>query len=249
VNALVALCVTSALLVGPPTAESSGLEPATASESSPQQRGEAAFAEQRWDDAAEAFAEAYAADPDPRFLYAQAQAVRKAGDCRRAIELYAEFLETGPPEAAERGARDNMAECAQEVAAEPAPVAQVEPEPVVEAEPQSEPPRSEDRDRRWYADPWGGALAGIAVAGLAAGGITYGLAKTDERAANRATTEVEYLDKIDRAAPLSRAGIVLFAIGGAALVGAVVRYAIVGARSKRERERVTASRGGLVVRF
>jgi hypothetical protein len=211
---------------------------------SPQQRGEQAFADERWEDAAEAFAEAYAATKDPRILYAQAQAVRKAGDCRRAIELYAAFLETSPPPQAERGARDNMAECAKDVAAQPVS----EPEPDPDPDPESLPRRVDADPRRpWYADPWGGALAGVGVVGLVAGGAVYGVARADEREADRATTENDYLDRIDRASTLSRVGIALFVVGGAAIVGAVVRYSIVGTRGRRDR--ISARPGGLVVRF
>ena len=227
-----------------------GPGPAQDAQAPAAERAEEAFAAGRWDEAAEAFATAYAEDANPRYLYAQAQATRKAGDCRAAIELYAQFLEADPPAQAARLARDNMAECATEVTAqtqEPPP--DPEPHPDTDStqgaplgdEPTPTPPR------RWYADPAGGVLLGIAGVIVISGGVTYGLARREQTAANRAESEPQYVESIDRAGRLSRAGIALFAVGGAVLFASVIRYAVVGGRQRRQRRQTSAR--SFVIRF
>ena len=58
--------------------------------------GEAAFAEQRWDEASAAFDAAYRNTGDAAFLYARAQAERRAGRCKLAIVLYEQFVAENP---------------------------------------------------------------------------------------------------------------------------------------------------------
>lgn len=50
------------------------------------------YAAEDYETAAEAFADAYAIEASPALLFAQAQALRLAGDCRRALPLYQRFL-------------------------------------------------------------------------------------------------------------------------------------------------------------
>lgn len=66
------------------------------------QEAQAAFEAKDYDAVVEALARVYAIDPQPRILYAQAQAERFAGRCAKASPLYIAFLETRPePETAE----------------------------------------------------------------------------------------------------------------------------------------------------
>ena len=93
---------------------------------------------------------------------------------------------------------------------------------------------------------------------VAVGGGLYGKAKADERAAMRATDVVEYGDRIDSAYTLSRAGVSVMVIGGALVVGGVVRWAVLARRNARSRSLARIARfaqglqpaaGGLVLRF
>jgi hypothetical protein len=96
------------------------------------ERGLAAYGDKDWTTAIREFREGYAIDPRPDFLFAWAQASRLSGDCARAIELYDQFVATGPaPE--QRDAATKMSErCRESVAAEkpaepPAPAAPAAP--------------------------------------------------------------------------------------------------------------------------
>lgn len=197
--------------------------------------GEQAYQDGRYREAADAFARAYELEPDPAYLYAQAQALRLAGDCRTATTLYSKFLETDPPEQAERTARDNMAACAEQLAAQP-DEPEPAPEPAPKPQPETAPPvdrEPEPAPRAWYRDPWGGVLVGVGLAGLAVGGGLYGQAVTEERAADQAEAEPEYGERIERASTLSRAGIGVLAVGSAVLVAGVIRWAVLAAKQRK----------------
>jgi hypothetical protein len=59
-------------------------------------KGQQLFDVGRWDEAAEEFEQAYAARNDPTFIYNMAQAYRRKGDAKRALELYKNFLIKDP---------------------------------------------------------------------------------------------------------------------------------------------------------
>lgn len=224
-------------------------------------RAEAAFDAGDYDAAAEAAAEAYVAEGDPIYLYVRAQAERFGGRCEPAIEHYRQFIEAVPRGEAAEAARANIAECEQVLArAEPvpapvAPLEPVEPEPPVETEPDTEAADASDRGAHWARDPLGGALVGAGVVALAVGGGLYGRARVDERAAMQASNVVDYGERIDRAYTLGRAGLPVMIVGGALVVGGVVRWVVLARRSPRERsaarfaQRLQADAGGLVLRF
>jgi tetratricopeptide (TPR) repeat protein len=65
------------------------------------QKGQQLFDVGRWDEAAEAFERAYSARNDPTFIYNMAQAYRRKGDAKRALELYKNYL-IKAPKAAQR---------------------------------------------------------------------------------------------------------------------------------------------------
>ena len=91
-------------------------------------------------------------------------------------------------------------------------------------------------------------LLGVGVAGLAAGGGLYGVARNWEREAPDAPSESQYRDTIDRASTMGTAGIVVLAIGGASLIGAIVRYSIVASK-ERKPTRTAWGPGSVTVRF
>ncbi|MCX4247987.1 hypothetical protein [Paraliomyxa miuraensis] len=210
------------------------------------QRAEDAFAAGDYDQAATAAAEAYAAEGDPKYLYAQAQAERFGGRCELAIEHYREFIAAVPSSAATLAAQDNIAECETLLErAKPAPEPEPEPTPPPATEATDEPePRA-----RWARDPLGGALVGTGAAVLAIGGGLYGQAHLDERAARQAHDVATYGDHIDRAYALSRVGLSLMIAGGTLVVGGAVRWAVVARRVRTDRVALRPGSGGLVLRF
>jgi tetratricopeptide (TPR) repeat protein len=59
-------------------------------------KGEQLFDVGRWDEAAAEFEQAYALKSDPIFIYNMAQAYRRKGEAKRALELYKNFLIKAP---------------------------------------------------------------------------------------------------------------------------------------------------------
>jgi tetratricopeptide (TPR) repeat protein len=64
-------------------------------------KGQQLFDVGRWDEAAEAFEKAYSMKGDPTFIYNMAQAYRRKGDAKRALDLYKNYL-IKAPKAAQR---------------------------------------------------------------------------------------------------------------------------------------------------
>jgi hypothetical protein len=192
--------------------------------------GEAAYRDGRWDDASVAFAAAYDDTNDPIFLYTRAQAERRAGRCRVAIELYTQFLATHPPEKSEQAASQYRDECR----------ALVPPEPTTAPAPAARPVDTTDDTieapvrapvRPWWRDPTGGALVGVGAAGIVTGAVLVGLAHRDLDRAPTAGDDRSYGDRIDRAHRLEIAGGTVLAVGSALVVGGVVRWLVVRSRN------------------
>ena len=216
--------------------------------------GERAWKEERWDDAAEAFARAYAQTGDPTFLYTRAQAERRAGRCEEAIAHYEEFLETDPADKAKELAHKYIDECRASLP-EPEPDPP-EPEPDPPGDPTAEDPATEEPDppviddppmlRPWYRDPWGDALVGVGVVAAAAGGAMVGVAYRRANAADDAPDDRAFGQELDGAQTLERAGAITLGAGAALLVAGVVRWAVVGAKNKRQ-ARVLPYPGGAAI--
>jgi tetratricopeptide (TPR) repeat protein len=152
-----------------------------------------------------AFDAGYAVEPRPAFLFAAAQAARRSGDCRRAIDYYDRFLASDPSESQAEAAREQRDRCAETLPAEPAPAAR---------------PR-----RRWYADPvTDGAVVGSAV--LVVAGGAFALAANS--AADDANAALTY-DEHDAAARRMARHRLWSAVGfgGGAVLGAVAVWRII----------------------
>ncbi len=106
----------------PPADESPATEtvppPLTAAEQEFLDRGQAAYQRGEFAVASDELERGYALRRAPVFLYARAQAVRRLGRCAVAIELYDQYLATGPPPVNRADALDNRATCVPVVAAE-----------------------------------------------------------------------------------------------------------------------------------
>jgi len=218
--------------------------------------GEKAWKEERWDDASQAFARAYEQTGEPKFLYTRAQAERRAGRCQEAIDLYEEFLATEPAEKARDLARKYIEECRAllpepdpEPEPEPEPQPELQPDPVEDPTTESDPPVVDDPPavRAWYRDPLGDALVGVGVVAAAAGGAMIGVAYRDANAADGASDDRAFGQQLDRAQTLERAGAITIGVGAAVLVAGVVRWAVIGAKSKRQARVLPYPGGGAIV--
>ena len=207
---------------------------------------EDAFRAQDYDAARDGFTDAYAKYGTKRLLWALAQSERLSGQCRDAIGHYEELIERDPGQDVAQQAADNIKLCEDKLADEPEPPPQPEPQPQPsppdpgpprpEAKPPADAPPPTDAPRIWYRDPWGAVLVAGGVASLALGGGLYGTARADEKRANNASDVDDYATTIERAATFSRAGIALFAVGGALTVAGIIRYAVVASKGRRHRK-------------
>jgi len=208
------------------------------------QEAGAAFKANDFDAAAAAVEAAYLIEPNPILLYPWAQAERSRGNCAAAVELYQRFLDSGPSEEAAAPARENMQRCQEQLDAEAAskPPEEEDPEDevVVEEEPEPEPAPApvikkddEPKAKRWYADPVGGVLVGVGIVGV---GVGAGLMGAGSSAAGKAAdvdSHSKYLDERDRATGLRNGGAIALSIGGALVVGGVVRYVLVAKKGEQ----------------
>lgn len=201
-------------------------------------RAEAAYKEQQWDRASRAFADAYAIDPNPDYLFARAQAERFAGRCNVAVKLWDQYLavETSPP--AVREAKVNRAYCEPDGSGDTAPstTTGATTPPANEHEPVRDRP-----SRAWYRDPAGGVLVAVGGVSTVIGASVLGLALSRDRKASSADTEGSYVAEKDAVKGPHRAGIAVLSVGGALLVAGVVRWAVVASRSRGTAARAQAS--------
>lgn len=236
----IAIVLAALVLAAPPPTVPPAPPPAADEEPDPAVRAGQLFRDGQFERAAEAFAEAYARTGDPAFLFGRAQALRRAGSCAAAIEVFEAFIAASPPEADVQAANDVIAAC-QAILAQhgPAPDAPETDDPAPAEPPPDEPAPPPPR---WSRDVAGGVLFGAGLAVTLAGGAVYGTAFA--RASARAQeSERAYEARRGRVRTLAATGAGLMAAGSALLVGSVVRYVIV-ARRQRARGPLARSRGG-----
>lgn len=180
--------------------------------------------------ASASYASAFELEPQPEYLYGWAQSERRAGNCPRAVELYREYVAQDVSDAGREAAQKNALRCGvnldEPVTPEPPP----DPDP-----PDPDPPPSTDElpSDSWKQDApaisllaTGGAIAIVA-------GVLGGSARNQRRRAERADVEADYAVHIERSTRLRTGAIVCATIGGAAIVGGIVRYVLV-ARANRQ---------------
>lgn len=194
--------------------------------------------------AAAAFARRYEETGDPALLYGQAQALRRAGDCRAAIEVFERFVATEPPAADVEAATDAIEAC-REILDEPVP--NDEPTvPIDEPQPQSQPQPKEAAPAPWYADRAGGILVGVGAAIAVTGAGLFG--GSYARLARAPSSEAGYEDRRRDVRALWGSGLGLLATGGALVVAGAIRWGVVA--RKRTRSRVAIVPGSaLTIRF
>lgn len=194
------------------------------------------FERGEFEQAAAAFEEAYARTGDPALLFGRAQALRRAGNCGAAIEVFEAFIATSPPEPDVQAARDVIEACRSILGEDATANATAPtPEPIREPEPVP-PPRP-----RWPRDVAGGTLLGSGLAVAVTGAALYGTAMTRAAKGSGDPMEGEQAFEARERSLRTLAGVGggLMLGGSALLVGSVVRYVIV---ARRERARGDAAR-------
>lgn len=170
----------------------------------------AAYDAKRFDEALEELRAAYAIDPRPDLVYAEAQALRMAGRCREAIETYRRFLALSPPATEAAKAERHIARCGDSLQVESAIERDV--------------PAASSEAPPWYSDRLGIALTAAGVAGI---GVGIGLAVAAAHARDAAMSATDYptfLHAADRDAGQTLGSRIGFAAGGVLLAVGVVRF-------------------------
>ena len=156
----------------------------------------------------------------PEFSYLLGQSERMRGNCKKAIEHYQAALALVTTPSQEGVIRVQIERCEHDLAKAPASAP---------APDSSSIRASVVSNRPWFRDPLGGVLVGVGGASLAAGlgmfGATYGAVHDSTESSSK------FLDARS-AEPVYAAGISLSAIGGALIVGGIIRYGLLA--RKRE---------------
>lgn len=231
----IAIVLAAFAYAAPPPAAVPDAPPPAADDPDPAVRAGELFRNGEFEQAAAAFAEAYARTGDPALLFGRAQALRRAGSCAAAIEVFEAFIATSPPPADVRAAEGVIAACRallDEHGPEPGP-APLEPAPAPVPDEPPPPPR-------WPRDVAGGVLLGVGSAVTIAGAAVYGTAFA-RASARTMESEQAYEARQRSSRTLAITGASLMLGGSALLVGSVVRYVLV-ARRERARGRDRSAR-------
>ncbi|MBA3550075.1 MAG: hypothetical protein H0T76_26650 [Nannocystis sp.] len=228
----------SASVFAPPYAYTHAPGPAMDPEAKQRfERGLAGYASKAYADAVKDFRIAYALDPRPEILFAWAQAERMYGRCSQASKLYTRFLKSKPSDQQAQAALTGIERCKDqpdttpgdpEDIEEPKPVEEKPPEP--EPEPEPEPPPPPPRPR---IDPIGISLLSVGVALGAVGGGLLGVGENKARQLGGVTSYEAYADGNDQIRSLRIAGGVLAGVGGALIVGGIVKLIMHGRKSRQ----------------
>jgi tetratricopeptide (TPR) repeat protein len=169
--------------------------------------GKRLFEHKQYARALEEFRRALEIAPRREVLYSMAQAQRMLGNCVDAVVTYRAFLAGSPDEPFAGYARLNIERCERVSRAEPGPG-----EPVA-----------------WYRDVAGDVLVG---AGASAGLVGALVWRSGRSAAQRLSDAPDYQSFVERRAAASsatteqRLGIAAMIVGGVAIVGGIVHYAV-----------------------
>jgi tetratricopeptide (TPR) repeat protein len=170
---------------------------------------------------------AYAADPTAEVGYALGQVYRKAGQCDHAIVYFRGAVAHSKSEALIKAAQYQIGRCVVEDPNSAAWRAPHDEPPVQPTVVVTSPPPPVAHASGWWRDPAGGALFGVGLAAVATGAGLLGHGQVlasdskDDLGAYRAAGNVT---------EFRIAGGVVLGIGGALVLGSVIRYAVVAHR-------------------
>ncbi len=235
---------------GQPTGDGGGLGVTDPEALEHFERAQAHFEAKRFSEAAAELEAAYAIEPDAALLYGWAQAERFAGNCKKAVPLYARYLDTRPDEESARAAEASIVMCAGKIGDEPEPGAKtVDPET-------DEGSDDEEEIKPAYRDWLGATFIALGVATGIAGGVLLGVGRQEVMDSAAAPTEDDYFGEVAAGRTKHTAGIALLGVSGALVLSAVIRYSVLAGKNRKKRKAeasvLVPQRGlglGLKVRF
>lgn len=236
-------------------ASEAGAQPGKVAAQAAFAEGQQRYAAGEYLPAASKFEAAYAADPDPVYLFNVAQAYRLGRQCPKAVSYYKRFLAAvpNPPNLTKVNQYLEQSQaCANAMApVEPVTTTTPPPEPLVTAPLVTEQPASDDpgRSRRWVGI--GAMVLGGAALGFGAFYTTEASRLTGERQEARTKCLSNpcapgYGDAIDAEGERAeRRAQISYAVSGAAVIGGVVLY-VLGRSSERSTVAVIPTADGAV---
>jgi tetratricopeptide (TPR) repeat protein len=194
---------------------------------------------------------AYALDPRPEILFAWAQAERLYGRCSQASKLYDRFLKSKPSAQQAAAARTGIERCEGQPDTTPADPEDVEqPAPQPAQEQPEQPAAAAPPPPRPRVDAVGLGLLGVGVALGAVGGGLLGAGERKAKQLGDVATYDEYADGSGPVRTLRIAGGVLAGVGGALIVGGLVKLLVHRRHDRRDVAFWTDPRGaGVLVRL
>jgi tetratricopeptide (TPR) repeat protein len=194
---------------------------------------------------------AYALDPRPEILFAWAQAERLYGRCSQASKLYDRFLKSKPSAQQAAAARTGIERCEGQPDTTPADPEDVEqPAPQPAQEQPEQPAAAAPPPPRPRVDAVGLSLLGVGVALGAVGGGLLGAGERKAKQLGDVATYDEYADGSGPVRTLRIAGGVLAGVGGALIVGGLVKLLVHRRHDRRDVAFWTDPRGaGVLVRL
>ncbi len=195
-------------------------------------RADIATRQGRWFDAAAEYGIVFEATGDLRVRYAQAEALRYGGNCLDAIPMYEECVSGGQSDSIKSLASRRVEICEEELAAARAREQALAAPVVATTELQSSVSPPPEPPTPWYRDPAGDALVAVGLAASLAGGVVLGLGRRDGNNSVDAANDRDFGDALDRARTKTLAGGVTLGLGGAVLLGGVMRWVVVHRRGQ-----------------
>ena len=196
------------------------------------------------------FEAAYADAPRPDLLYAIGRLHVARGNCTDAVWYFQRFLATEPGPKATDSATAEIKKCEDTIAAERAAQPPAPESPPAEPEPATTvvepPPPIADGRSPFYRDLLGNALVGGGVLAGVVGIVLYGQALSAQ-CGDPVCTGIDYddfLEQRDRADRLRTNAIIAGGIGGALIIGGVLRYALRDSSPSRRVDVGVAPAGG-----
>lgn len=196
----------------------------------------------RFDEAAKLLEKAYALHQEPVLLYNLGRAYEGLGEYEKAVDAYRRYLEQAP-DAKDRGALERRVETMEQQIAEKEKLEanQKRPEDAAsqqkqKKEPKQDKPAKADSGESWFPGPIPWIVAGVGVAGLAAGGY-FGVRASSKRseAADEPVQRraADTFSEAESAASMAN----VFFIAGAVLTAGGVTWIVLDQSGKSNKEK------------